>query len=137
MSRTVRLLVTLHLDDDDDRPTDEIRADAQRQLAGDAADVDVIAATDDSASPSPNPDQSAGDAELTAYLAAVIAAMMRHDPRVVSFLSPICPECGQLADAEGGLHVVLGAAVVVGCEGYWVIDPNTVGIPKPNWQPQP
>jgi hypothetical protein len=26
---------------------------------------------------------------------------------------------------------------VVGCEGYWVINPNAVGIPSPNWQPQP
>ena len=33
--------------------------------------------------------------------------------------------------------VVVGAVVVVGCEGYWVINPNVVGIPSPNWQPQP
>jgi hypothetical protein len=133
----VRLLVTLHLDDDDNRPTGEISDDVQRQLAGDAADVDVIAATDDGVSPAPHPDQTAGDVELTAYLAAVITAMMRHDPDAIGYLSPMCPECGQLANAEDGQHVVLGAAVVVGCEGYWVIDPNTVGVSKPNWQPHP
>jgi hypothetical protein len=141
MPRTVRLLVTLDLDPDDDRATSDIRDDVQRQLAGDAADVIVIAATDDRLPSSPDPDVAAPEAhanqDLTAYLAAVVAAMTGHDPRIAGYLSPTCPECGQHADAQDGAHVVLGAAVVAGCEGYCVIDPNVVGIPKPHWQPQP
>jgi hypothetical protein len=35
--------------------------------------------------------------ELTAYLAAVIHAMMRHHPTIAAYLSPTCPECGQRA----------------------------------------
>jgi hypothetical protein len=142
MSRTVRLLVTIDLDDDDHRAADEVRADVERQLAGDLADVALIAATDDDGiPPSPDPAIIERDARtakaLTDYLAAVMRAMMRNDPRLAPYLSPICPECGQLAGAEDGMHIVLGAVVVVGCEGYWVINPNVVGIASPNWQPQP
>lgn len=137
MSRTVRLLVTLDLDEDDDRPTSEICDDVQRQLSGDAAEIAVIAATDDGTPRSPDPAQAIRDADLTTYLAAVVAAMARRDTVIAGYLSPVCPECGQLGDGQDGRHVVLGSAVVVGCEGYWVIDPNAVGIPRPNWQPQP
>jgi hypothetical protein len=142
MPRTVRLLVTIELDDDDRRPADEVRADVERQLAGDLADVTLIAVTDDDGTqPATDPAIVERDARtakaLTEYLAAVMRAMMRSDTRVAPYLSPICPECGQLAGPEDGVHIVLGAVVVVGCEGYWVINPNVVGIPSPNWQPQP
>jgi len=60
---------------------------------------------------------------------------MRHDPAVQPYLSPICPECGHIPEPEDGIHIVLGA-VVISCEGYWVINPNVVGIPSPNRQPQ-
>ncbi len=141
MPRTVRLLVTIDLDDDDHRSTEEIRDDVKRQLAGDLADVVLIAHTDDDGIP-PSPDPAIREREdraakdLTAYLAAVLAAMMRHDPRVAPYLSPICPECDELPPPEDGVHLVLGATVAVGCEGYWVINPNVVGIPNPHWQPQ-
>src|SRR6266508_1944939 len=52
--------------------------------------------------------------DLTAYLAAVLAAMMRHDPRLAPYPSPICPECDELPPPEDGVHTVLGATVVVG-----------------------
>ena len=141
MPRTVRLLVTIDLDDDDRRPADEVRADAERQLAGDLADVTLIAVTDDGIPSSADPAIVERDARtakaLTDYLAAVTRAMMSSDTRVAPYLSPICPECGQLAGPEDGVHIMLGAVVVVGCEGYWVINPNVFGIPSPNWQPQP
>ncbi len=142
MPRTVQLLVTIELDHDDYRPAQEVSDDIERELAGDLAQVVLIGTTgDDGLPPSPDPAVIERDAraakELTAYLAAVIRAMMRHDPAITAYLSPTCPECGQHAQPEDGVHVVLGAAVVVGCEGYWVINPNAVGIPNPNWQPQP
>ena len=62
---------------------------------------------------------------------------MRRDPALEPYLSPVCPECGHVPEREEGIHVVVGAAaVVIGCEGYWVINPNVVGIPRPSWQPQ-
>ncbi len=51
MPRTIRLLVTVDLDDDDHRGTEEIRDDIERQLAGDLADVVLIAHTDDDGVP--------------------------------------------------------------------------------------
>ena len=137
LSRTVRLLVTLDLDEDDDRPTSDICDDVQRQLSGDAAEVAVIAATDDSTPRSPDPTQAVRDADLTAYLAAVVAAMAGRDPGIADYLSPVCPECGQLGDGQDGRYVVLGAAVVVGCEGYWVINPTRSASPGRTGNPSP
>ena len=83
MPRTVRLLVTIDLDDDDHRPADEVRVDVERQLAGDLADVTLIAVTDDGIPSSPAPAVVERDARtakaLTEYLAAVMPAMMRSD----------------------------------------------------------
>jgi hypothetical protein len=141
MRRTVYLLVTIDLDDDDDRTADEIRDDTERQLSGDLAEVTLLARTGDErsvAAPDGEPAAQHHDADArqrTAYLAAVIRALMRHDTTVQPHLSPICPECDEVPEPEDGLHVVLGAAVVIGCEGYWVIDPNLVGIHRPTWQP--
>jgi hypothetical protein len=140
MARTVRLVVVLGLDEDDARPTEEIGDDLRRRLASEAADIVVIAATDDGPPPT-DPEAAAREArrsqELTTYLAAVIAAMTRRDPNIAGYLSPTCPECGHCARPDDGAHITLGDAVVVGCEGYWVINPNTIGIPRPQWQPQP
>jgi len=138
----VHLLVTIELDDDDHRPAQEVLDDIERELAGDLAQVVLIGTTGDDGLPqSQDPAiierEARAAKDLTAYLAAVIRAMMRHDPAITAYLSPTCPECGQHAQPEDGQHVVLGSAVVVGCEGYWVINPNAVGIANPNWQPQP
>ena len=48
-------------------------------------------------------------------------------------LTSVCPECGLSTDLLDLDHVVVQvgagtAAVVIGCEGYWVIDPKLVGI---------
>ena len=144
MLRTVHLLVTIELDDEDDRTTEEVRGDVERELSADEAGVILLTHShDDNATAPPRSVDPAGrqraeDAarERTAYLAAVIRALMCRDPALEPYLSPVCPECGHVPEQEGGIHVVLGAAVVIGCEGYWVINPNVVGIPRPSWQPQ-
>ena len=140
MPRTIHLLVTIELDADDDRTADEVRADIERELAADLADVVLLTHTGDDHEPAVDPAarQRAEDAarQRTRYLTAVITALMRNDPAVQPYLSPLCPECDQVPEPEDGIHVVLGAAVVIGCEGYWVINPNRIGIPNPNWQPQ-
>lgn len=73
-----------------------------------------------------------------AYVAAVVAALtagklatsdLRHD----------CPECGETpaldAKGTGNPHRLVGSFVVVGCEGYYVVNPNLVGIACPSWEP--
>src|SRR5690242_19376519 len=111
MARTVRLLVALGLDEDDDRPTGEISDDVRRRLAGEAAHIVVVAVTDDG--PPPTDPQSAARAtrhsqELTTYLAAVMRAMATQDPRIADYLSTRCPECGHHAHPDDGAHIVLG-----------------------------
>ena len=140
MPRTVHLLVTAELDDD--RSAEQLRADVERQLGTDLASVILLthAQANDTAPRSAEP---AGRhrvdpavLERAAYLAAVITALMRSDPAVDPYVSPICPECGQIPEPGDDGHVVLGAIVAIGCEGYWVINPNVVGIHRPTWQPQ-
>ena len=75
-----------------------------------------------------------------AYLNAVAAALTAGKDLD---LTSVCPECGEepvphdndhmMAMASGNGWII--AVVVVGCEGYWAIDPRSVGIDAPNWQP--
>ena len=144
MLRIVHLLVAIELDDEDDRTAEEVRADVERQLSADLAGVILLTHPHhDNGTAAAHSVEAAGrqraeDAarERTAYLAAVIRALMRRDPALEPYLSPVCPECGHVSEQEDGIHVVLGAAVAIACEGYWVINPNVVGIPRPSWQPQ-
>lgn len=63
-----------------------------------------------------------------------------------------CPECDtyahRLMEAGDTAHVIIKQRiynnanrykdieyVVVGCEGYWVVDPVTLGLPRGNWEP--
>ena len=54
-----------------------------------------------------------------------------------------CPECGSdFADSDEAYedteHIIVTLtsdtfAVIVGCEGYFVVNPNLVGFDSPNW----
>lgn len=60
----------------------------------------------------------------------------------------VCPRCGQApagADAigaggqvvtadDGKVHVVIGGAVVLGCESFRVVDPAAVGLGRGRWE---
>jgi hypothetical protein len=54
-----------------------------------------------------------------------------------------CPECGDLVTGDGLVtggaegefaHVVIGGAVVLGCEGFFVVDPAALGMDPGQWQ---
>jgi hypothetical protein len=53
-----------------------------------------------------------------------------------------CPECDEPVEGEGlvlcdggaAAHVVLGGSVVLGCEGYWVVDPAPLGLDPGQWE---
>jgi hypothetical protein len=140
MPRTVHLLVTIELADG--RTAEQLRADVERKLGADQASVTLLNNAHDNtvAPPSAEPAEwqrtDPAARERAAYLAAVITALMRRDPALDPYVSPICPECGQIPEPDDDGHSVLGAVVVIGCEGYWVINPNVVGIHRPTWQPQ-
>lgn len=79
--------------------------------------------------------------ELAEYLLAVTKAWEQHALPESQKLD-WCSECGDpIADmfAALGQHgVIFGQAgrdfIVLGCEGYWQVDPSAVGIEKPSWQ---
>lgn len=78
-----------------------------------------------------------------AYAEAVDAALQSGRLNDVP-LTTRCPECGSdfgdldeaYEDTEHILTLTTSdtVAVVVGCEGYYVVNPNRVGIDSPNWQ---
>lgn len=58
-----------------------------------------------------------------------------------------CPECDKeftnWDEVNEDTHIVIKQKIgdtelyycVVGCEGYWVVDPKTLGLPRNNWSP--
>lgn len=76
------------------------------------------------------------------YLAAARAAIDAgpdREPSVAPWLTPVCQECevrveGYPFPDHVALHVTHAGYVLIGCEGYWQINPNRLGIESPNWQ---
>ncbi|MFK0015704.1 hypothetical protein [Streptomyces sp. NPDC091027] len=65
------------------------------------------------------------------YLAAVRSAPVDV---IAPYMRVDCPECDfDVSWNDNEDHVVVGSAVVIGCEGYYVVDPNVVGVPTPDW----
>lgn len=77
------------------------------------------------------------------YLVRYLAQTLRDSTPVRPWQTTICPECGDIPTPNrmGGLHGdspythILDADgfVLVGCEGYHVINPNVIGMENPNW----
>jgi hypothetical protein len=82
---------------------------------------------------------------LAAYLTRAAEALENAETRAALLdayphLGDECTECGTVIDRwdEQGGHVLFETAerdviVVVGCEGYWMVNPNELGIPAPDW----
>jgi hypothetical protein len=79
--------------------------------------------------------------KVRAYAQAVKMAV--EAGRVSGPFTTTCPECGNdYADREDVVmddnHIIFALtsdtfAVVVACEGYYMVDPNLVGIDSPMW----
>jgi hypothetical protein len=69
--------------------------------------------------------------ELLRYTTAVANAIDRNELQV-PYLTPRCPECGMhirdMTEDVKHWHLIIGDYVIVACEWYWVVNPNTVGI---------
>ncbi len=78
-------------------------------------------------------------ARIEAYVAAVTSRIVTADGRetIERWLTPRCPECEHdaedMSDSDLAAHIIIDGFVVVACEGYWVIDPNAVGIDSDSW----
>jgi hypothetical protein len=79
---------------------------------------------------------------VTNVTAAIMSGKIPHTAQ-----SAICPECDQEMNMWGiplDGHLVFDAGdrtddpklfVLIGCEGYWVIDPALAGMPRGGWTP--
>lgn len=86
------------------------------------------------------------DYKLASYLVGVEGAL--EEERIpAKYLTNVCPECGDRIttwdQATRDVHIVSNTAnygepkvyaVIVACEGYWVINPEVLGLPRDNWQ---
>jgi hypothetical protein len=68
------------------------------------------------------------------YLARVGDAVAAGNRDVINALSDICTECGEHRPHDD-VHQTIGSNVIIGCEGYWLVDPALVGIRGRNWEP--
>lgn len=109
-------------------------------MAGLAVTFDVQPAEEQMTRAEVVADALAADAEQyhregAAYAAAVEAAANdERFPLVAPWLTTRCPECGEDVHPEDDDHVMTGPYVVIGCEGFYVVNPNVVGIPTPTWE---
>lgn len=81
--------------------------------------------------------------ETAKYAIAASEHIKGHSDKyalVQPYLTRVCPECNcSIAWADDPDHLTIQdpitdhQVVVIGCEGYWVINPNIIGIPSPNW----
>jgi hypothetical protein len=77
------------------------------------------------------------------YLAQYLLASRKGDNPARPWQTTICPECGEIPTQNrmGGLngdmpytHILdADGFVLIGCEGYWVINPNVINTYSPNW----
>lgn len=83
--------------------------------------------------------------EEVTYLAAVNAAVDRDDHRVAERLTNVCPECENAIGPGDSEHAFIQRSTpaspepqmiaVVGCMGFWLVDPRIVGIAPPAHSP--
>lgn len=71
------------------------------------------------------------------YVVAVVRALLAGNELTVQ---RVCPECGRRPRLDGSRDHVLVCingleVVVVGCEGYWCVDPAEVGLSRGQWTP--
>ncbi len=82
--------------------------------------------------------ESNGDREAD-YVEAAGEQIRRDRASVEKWMTDVCPECGEQVDEFSEDHIVDELedgqqVLLIGCEGFWLINPNMVGIDSPNWQ---
>lgn len=68
------------------------------------------------------------------YVAAARRAIDNREPAIEKWLTTKCTECGAEPDEGDAEHIFTAEGyILIGCEGYWIINPNALGIDRPNW----
>ena len=52
---------------------------------------------------------------------------------VSPYLQTVCPECSHPIRPDDAEHAMIGPNVVIGCDGFLMVDPNLLGIHAPQW----
>jgi len=79
------------------------------------------------------------DTNTAQYLLAVVSRLDQGTLHPDANRAAVCPECYDDVSNHPGDHLVWRDrtahtnVLLVGCEGYWVIDPNLVGITSAAW----
>lgn len=79
--------------------------------------------------------------ESIQYLVALNSAI-EEDRVPKKYLTDTCPECGQqIGYFDNEEHIVISppkkdndVILAIACEGYWVVNPNEIGLPRTWWQ---
>jgi hypothetical protein len=84
----------------------------------------------------------AAQARTEVYVTAVREAIETPATDLSAYgLRQVCTECGEhveaMTESERAAHVIVEPFerwIVVGCEGYWLVDPAAVGLDRGHWQ---
>lgn len=84
--------------------------------------------------------------EAIQYMAKVVAALVEGTLLAYDRTNR-CPECEEVVEplnpsghmiwvsrSPSERTTVDDVVIVIGCEGYWVVDPAAVGLPRNQWQ---
>jgi hypothetical protein len=71
-------------------------------------------------------------ARIRAYHEAFLNSDVRRIEAISPWATPYCPECGELNPTDDN-HLTFEGIVLIGCEGYFVINPNVLGITNTRW----
>lgn len=74
------------------------------------------------------------DTKDARYLLTVAEAIKAGNEAVRPYLTKRCFDCDQWIDTRiPSEHGIAGEYVAIGCEGYYQVNPNTLGQDKPHW----
>lgn len=100
--------------------------------------IDVLAAMDTRAASNLHALSTYGyvwpdDIEQTAAYVTAVAQAMRSNAPLGRWLTMHCTECGTAPGQDDDEHVIIDGYVIIGCEGYWIVNPATVGFDLEGW----
>jgi hypothetical protein len=76
------------------------------------------------------------DMKSARYIINAIAAIDDENALIETHIGNYCPECDEninsLAINEDA-HILYDGKLLIGCEGYFLINPNLLGIYSPQW----
>lgn len=68
------------------------------------------------------------------YIGTVVKALESDIESVRPYLTQKCMECDETPDGcTVDYHGMIGSYIVIGCEGYFQVNPNVIGMTNPNW----